>query len=259
MSEGADTGQVTHFNREAFEPAAGGNGGSMASAKRRKRPAPLRIVIVGEFNSGKTALVNALLGAEVLAPSFVTHTAYPTVVGFATRPSVSAETANRKRIRLAGSCVEEALPQGVRRLHVGLRMERLRALQLVDMPGLGLVDEACDRSILRACHSADVVVWCTPAMQAWKASEERAWLSLPRRVRDRGVLAVTFEDAIASHDDASRLLARLRADAGAHFRRIVLASERSALLPLACEKDTATRGRAIPAATTPRVVAEQLG
>ncbi len=58
-------------------------------------------------------------------------------------------------------------------------------------------------------------------MQAWKASELRAWLALPRAVRQRGVLAVTFMDALRSSGDAGRLLARLHADAGPHFRRIV--------------------------------------
>ncbi len=45
--------------------------------------------MIGEFNSGKTALVNALLGAPVLPASFTTHTAYPTVVGFAAKPSLA--------------------------------------------------------------------------------------------------------------------------------------------------------------------------
>ena len=259
MSEGADTGQATHFHREAFEPASGGDGGALGSTARRKRQAPACVVVVGEFNSGKTALVNALLGAEVLTPSFVTRTAHPTVVGFARRPSITGEIAGRRRIRLAWGCVDEPLPDDIRRLHVGVRLERLRTLRLIDTPGLGLDDEASDRRTLRACHSADAVIWCTPAMQAWKASEERAWLSLPRRVRDRGVLAVTFEDAIASHADAGRLLARLRADAGAHFRRIVLASEHNALLPPACEKGRASRGRAILARAARPLVAEQLG
>ena len=61
----------------------------------------------------------------------------------------------------------------------------------------------------------------TSAMQAWKASELRTWLALPRAVRQRGVLAVTFMDALPSKADAGRLLARLAADAGPHFRRIV--------------------------------------
>ena len=62
-------------------------------------------------------------------------------------------------------------------------------------------------------------------MQAWKASEERAWLALSERVRMRGILAVTFTDEIASPSDVSRLMERLKAEAGPYFRKVVLAEE----------------------------------
>ena len=85
----------------------------------------------------------------------------------------------------------------------------------------GLYPPDDEARTLRACRSADTVIWCTPAMQAWKASELRTWLALPPAMRQRGVLAVTFMDALPSKADAGRLLARLAADAGPHFRRIV--------------------------------------
>jgi hypothetical protein len=61
-------------------------------------------------------------------------------------------------------------------------------------------------------------------MQAWKASEQQTWLSMPKALRRRGVLAVTFMDALRSQNDACRLMARLHADAGDLFREIVAVS-----------------------------------
>ena len=193
------------------------------------RPRPQRIVVIGEFNSGKTSLVNALLGAPVLPTSFTRHTAYPTVVGFAARPSLRAELAGRKRIAVAWNSIDSAPAQHICRLHVGMPLDRLRTLRATDTPGLGLGDEQDEARTLRACRGADTVIWCTPAMQAWKASELRSWLSLPKAVRQRGVLAVTFMDALPSQKDAGRLLARLHADAGPLFRRIVTCSAHSIL------------------------------
>ena len=92
-----------------------------------------------------------------------------------------------------------------------------------------MADGESDRRSLQACRYADTVIWCTPAMQAWKASEERAWLALPERVRARGFLAVTFADEIASPSDVDRLMERLRAEAGPYFRKVVLADECAAL------------------------------
>jgi Dynamin family len=185
------------------------------------KPRPARVVVIGEFNSGKTTLVNALLGAAVLPTSFTRHTAYPTVVGFAAKPWLRAELAGRRRIAVPWSCIDGTPAGHIRRLHVGMPLDPLRTLRATDTPGFGLGDEADEARTLRACRGADTVIWCTPAMQAWKASELRTWLALPRSVRQRGVLAVTFMDLLPSKGDAGRLLARLAADAGPHFRRIV--------------------------------------
>ncbi len=188
------------------------------------RPKPVRVVVIGEFNSGKTTLVNALLGAAVLPASFTTHTAYPTVVRFAARPSLRAEIAQRRRVPFAWDAAGRrfrAPHPPPPRWHAA---RPLRTLRAVDTPGLGLGDENLDARTLRSCRSADVVIWCTPAMQAWKASEQRAWLALPEAARRRGLLAVTFMDQLRGASDASRLLARLGTDAAPLFRQMVTAS-----------------------------------
>ena len=91
-------------------------------------------------------------------------------------------------------------------------------------------------------------------MQAWKASEQRAWLTLPKGLRQRGILAVTFTDAIASQTDVDRVLARLHAEAGALFRRIVRSSALAALglAPHQAQTDPQQqqRGRGVRAART---------
>jgi len=183
-----------------------------------------RVVVIGEFNSGKTSLVNAMLGAAVLPASYTTHTVYPTVVRFARKPSLSAEIEQRKRVPIAWEDVDEGASSRICRLHVGAPVDRLRTLRVLDTPGLGRGNDLLGASTLRACRRADIVIWCTPAMQAWKATEHQVWLALPKSVRRRGVLAVTFMDVLRSQRDASRLMMRLHADAGDLFRRIVSSS-----------------------------------
>jgi GTPase Era involved in 16S rRNA processing len=185
----------------------------------------MRIVVIGEFNSGKTALVNALAGAPVLPASFTTHTAYPTVLRFARRPSLAAEIAERRRVPIEWDEIDRAPEPHIRRLHVGMPLDRLKALRVIDTPGLDLSDDVLKGRTVAACRRADIVIWCTPAMQAWKASEQHSWLSMPRSVRKRGVLAVTFMDMLRSQAEAARLMARLHADAGDLFRRILATSE----------------------------------
>jgi predicted GTPase len=190
-------------------------------AAAKAKPAPVRVAVIGEFNSGKSTLLNALLGAAVLPASFITHTAYPTVIRFAPRPTLAAEVAGRRRVAFAWEDLDSAPSHHIRRLHVGMPLERLRTLNAIDTPGLGLGDAEQEERTVRACRSADLVIWCTPAMQAWKASEQQIWLSMPRSVRRRGILAVTFMDALNSPRDAARVLGRLHTDAGDVFTRIV--------------------------------------
>jgi hypothetical protein len=185
---------------------------------------PVRVAVIGEFNSGKTSLVNALLGAPVLPTSFTRHTAYPTVVRYAAKRRLCAEIAQRRRVPIAWDELDGLPLRHIRRLHVGVPLDRLRTLRVVDTPGLALCDEKLEARTRQICRYADTIVWCTPAMQAWKASELQAWLALPKSLRRRGVLAITFMDVLRSPGDAGRLMARLNADAAPFFSRIVTVS-----------------------------------
>jgi GTPase Era involved in 16S rRNA processing len=195
-------------------------------ATRRAAPRPLarppaRVVIAGECNSGKTWLANSLLGAQVLPTSFVTRTELPTVVEFGARSRLTIERSDRSRIATTWEELEASACAG-RRLCVRLPSPRLQGLRLTDTPGLGDGDEGMSRRVRGLCRNADLVLWCTSALQAWKASERDFWLSLPARVRDKGVLVLTFGDMLRADQDGGRVLARLQAEAGLHFRRIVV-------------------------------------
>jgi hypothetical protein len=243
MSEDADRGTELPGAHAAFDGTSAMGNPAVPADARSRRQGRTRIVVVGEFNSGKTTLVNALLGAPVLTPSVIAHTTHPTVVAFAAKPSLSAETADRRRTPVAGDPLDDGAPDDVRRLHVGVPLERLKQFSVVDTPGLGLADGESDLRSLQACRYTDTVIWCTPAMQAWKASEERAWLALSERVRARGFLAVTFADEIASPSDVSRLMERLRVEAGPYFRKVVLADECAALVLMASERPVGKQSR----------------
>ena len=185
---------------------------------------PARVVIAGEINSGKTWLANSLLGEQVLPTSFVTRTELPTVVEFGTKYRLVMERSDRSRLATSWEKLEAGHGEG-RRLCVRLPLPRLQGLRLIDTPGLGDDDDAMSGRIRGLCRNADLVLWCTSALQAWKASERDFWLSLPARVRDKGVLVLTFGDMLRQDQDCGRVLARLHAEAGLHFRRIVVPAQ----------------------------------
>jgi Dynamin family len=189
---------------------------------------PPRIAISGEFNCGKSTLVNMLIGVDAIPTAVVSNTCIPTLLYFAREPSVTAVHHDGKRHALSAlSPMETAGSDEILRLEVGLPSERLRRMQILDLPGLD-DPNVCGAPYELSQHHADAVVWCTVATQAWKESERTAWLDVPGYLRERGILLATFADLLGDADDQRSVFGRLTGEAGPHFREIVMVSAKAA-------------------------------
>lgn len=189
---------------------------------------PPRLAILGEFNSGKTTLANALLGARVLPTSLLNNTRVPVIAQFAEDVSLSAICFDGDRIPVSLEALKSFDFARTRSLAVNLPLERLKSIQVIDTPGLATGSAFLDARCRQAALGAHFAIWCTPATQAWKATEQKTWLSLPERFRKNAILAVTYKDVMADPDQLARLLARLQAEAMPYFSKIVTISARQA-------------------------------
>jgi hypothetical protein len=188
------------------------------------------VAAIGECRSGRSSLVNALLGTAALPASFKVQIPHPVIISYASRPSLAVELLDRRRVVTDWDAASRAPAHGVRRLHLGLPADELRSTRLIDTPACTSDGSLVDERVLGLCRRADVIVWCTPAVQAWKASERDAWLALPQRIRQRGILAVTYKDLIPTERDLSRLGARLGAEAAQYFAQVVMVANIEAML-----------------------------
>jgi hypothetical protein len=187
---------------------------------------PLRLAVLGEINAGKSSLANLLAGIESLPTAVVSNTTIPTLLYWAREPEVFIAYHNGRRDRLKG---EHGQPQrSIFRIEVGLPSARLRALQVLDLPGLSDARSGGPEVDL-AMHRVDAAIWCTMSTQAWKESERVAWSMLPTRLHRRGILVSTHCDLLHEPADRHKLLARLREDVGTSFRSILLVSTTEAL------------------------------
>ena len=187
---------------------------------------PLRIAMLGEVNAGKSSLANLLAGIESLPTAVVSNTRIPTLLYHAREPEIWMAHWNGSRERLGS---DDDLPrQSIFRIEVGLPSARLRAIQILDLPGFS--DLRSGRSdVDLGFHQVDAALWCTVSTQAWKESERCAWSMLPARLHERGILVSTHSDLLRDPADKRKLLERLRQDVGDSFRGIVLLSTLDAL------------------------------
>lgn len=186
-----------------------------------------RVALMGEFSAGKSTLVNVLVGREV-APTRVTATQAPPLwISHAAEPSAEMRVAGGRSVAIPVERCREVTIEEASLVRLRLPAEGLLRHDVIDTPGLSDPLMAAD-ALDRAVRLADVVLWCTPAMQAWRRSEHAAWTALPERVRRRGVLVVAHADRL-TEAERRRVLARLEREAGGLFHDRVLVSATEAL------------------------------
>lgn len=187
-------------------------------ASSRKRP---RIMVAGEFSSGKTRLVNGLVGRRVL-PSNVTSTALPPVW-------LVGGSSGMVRVDVNGVAHDIASLEGIDVLDTHYCLigvpdaPILKHFDIIDTPG-NSDPNIPSISWERMLDSADMIVWCSTAVQAWRQSEKSVWMEMPQRLRDKATLLVTNADRLPDERSAQKVMRRVQRDAESFFDTFLLAS-----------------------------------
>jgi GTPase Era involved in 16S rRNA processing len=186
---------------------------------------PFRVVVLGEANSGKTTLINRILGSDLLATDVIQNTRSVVRVRHAAQAAVEICSADGRRLAIKqGSTEGLSLGPGAI-VEVSVPLPRLGAIEIVDTPGF-LADEPGAERWAATQRATDISIWCTIATQAWRASELAAWRSLGRPAAS-SLLAVTRADLLGE-GDREKVERRLATEAGTMFRAIVMVARGSA-------------------------------
>jgi ribosome biogenesis GTPase A len=179
------------------------------------------LVVVGEFNHGKTTFVNALLGASILPVGVTPTTAVIHHLEYAAEPRADVVYASGKRVALPFDEVRSFTVGGARSasagdvqfLEVGYPADVLRErIVLVDTPGVN--DLSLQRADITYSYipKSDAVLFLIDAGQPLKESE-RVFLQekLLGQSRDKIIFVVTKRD-IWSQEEETEALAYIRSE-----------------------------------------------
>lgn len=141
------------------------------------------LVVLGEFNHGKSTFVNAMLGTDLLPTGITPTTAALNHIVFSETAKASVLTKDGSTIKLSPSEISEWLTvsgdkhEDVQRVEIGYPSQLLKGnITLVDTPGVNDLNEQRADITYGYVPRADAVIFLLDASQALKDSE-REFLS----------------------------------------------------------------------------------
>jgi len=169
-------------------PATGQDSDALAASIRQLDDFFL-LVVVGEFNAGKSAFINALLAEHVL------------------EEGVTPTTARIQLVRHGERIVRELDPSGID--IVSAPVELLRDLHIVDTPGTNAINRAHERLTVDFVPRADLVLFVTSSDRPFTETE-RAFMDAIREWGKKIVLVVNKVDMFETEGELAEVLAFVR-------------------------------------------------
>lgn len=187
-------------------------------AVRARLRQPFVLLVVGDFKRGKSTLVNALLGRELVTMDVAPETVVLTEVTYGPEVRVEARLTDGGRVALRAedlpsgrlSPILENLPGAVDVLRIEAPVEWLRDVAVVDSPGTGDLLWRFDQRVQEYLPRADAVLHVVSAVSPLSDSE-RSFLRIALRPLDlaKVVFVVNQLDLIRAQRDAERVTARV--------------------------------------------------
>jgi small GTP-binding protein len=143
------------------------------------------LVVVGEFNAGKSAFINALLGERVLEEGVTPTTSHIHVVSYGEKSVI------------------EVSPSGFRR--VTAPVDFLRDIRIVDTPGTNAILREHERVTSDFVPRADFVLFVTSADRPFTETE-RAFIDAIREWGKKIVIVINKVDIFDRPDDLEKVV-----------------------------------------------------
>lgn len=144
------------------------------TALRQQLDTPLTVAVLGEFNAGKSTLINAFIGETMVATGVLPTTSHVNVIRYGPR-RVARWTHPDGRVEelpyAEAAKLVKTEPERVASLEFLYPHPDLRAIHFLDTPGFNAPDDRHEARATHALQHADAIVWLLDVHQALSSTE----------------------------------------------------------------------------------------
>lgn len=172
---------------------------------------PVLIMIIGEFSTGKSTFINALVGKEITTVNDTPTTAVITKLCYGARERITVHFTNGRteehsfselRVLTAESNANhDALHQDIEYVEVAMPLPILQKINIIDSPGLNVDKKLHIETTKRYMDKADTVFWMFSIDSLGKQTELDAIKALSPRLKP--IAIVNKIDEIDEEEDES--------------------------------------------------------
>lgn len=192
---------------------------------------PISIAIVGQFSSGKSTFLNALLGDNILPTGITPVTAKLTHIRYGEKPLLKVSYKNKKELitsidKIANFVDQRVFSDDVNEIFIYTPSEILKHVNFIDTPGLNSLsnsDTAVTKGILK---DVCAVIWISLIQNAARASEIR---DLNELLKNKNAICVLNQKDKLDQIELQRVLKHARHTYQDNFKQIIEISAKDAL------------------------------
>lgn len=184
---------------------------------------PVRLSALGLPGSGKSMLMNLLLGADIL-PEGVR---LPTMrLSHGNEAEAVCTLADGSTKTIPGADMEAIASLGAVYVEVKLPLPALTKLSMLEVVA-GAEPNEQKRALLWAAKRTDIALWCTKDI--FGRQEQDLWGNMPEDIQDHAFLMLTRADALAARGELLNRLEEVKASGQDFFKQILPIGTKAAI------------------------------